>query len=345
MSRMHRQQGAALIVVLMMFSIIYVIAIEIMYRQDRFRARTQSLMSWDTRYQYALAAEAVAIRALTDDLDQDNAEGNLVDDCVAESWAINLPPTPYEDAMITASVQDLQGRFNLNWLVIREGDAFVRSEVWRERLATMLGTTLINSGKAQTLSHEMADWIDSNNLVDELEGAEDAEYRFRRTPNLPAAHESELRALLSAEASDFPDDGNFWGLFTALPLETRININTAPIPVLDAILSDTVGPEGTQAIKELREEDAISNLDTLMEKLPFSELEEQQIQEMSALLGIKSEYFQVMIDIQHDGRTSRLISRIQRPERGPAKVFSRQVVPRVRPLEPACNPLYNDEQL
>nr|WP_231867833.1 hypothetical protein [Alcanivorax sp. HI0007] len=34
----------------------------------------------------------------------------MVDDCVEEQWAVQLPPTPYEDAMLSASVQDLQGR-------------------------------------------------------------------------------------------------------------------------------------------------------------------------------------------------------------------------------------------
>ena len=74
-------------------------------------------MQWDKRYQYAMAAEVVAQQGLIDDLQDDQNNNALVDDCVEEQWAVQLPPTPYDDAMLSASVQDLQGRFNLNWLV------------------------------------------------------------------------------------------------------------------------------------------------------------------------------------------------------------------------------------
>ena len=339
----RRQKGVALIVVLMMFAILYVIAIEVMYRQDRFRARTENLLEWDARYQYALAAEAIARRGLLDDLNSDREDGSMVDDCQDEIWAVNLPPTPYEDALISATVQDLQGRFNLNWLVRLEGDQFVRDEAWRERLALLLAATLTDPGKAERLSHEMADWLDSNNIVDGIEGAEDAEYRYRRTANLPAAHESEMRALLSMRAEDIPEE-NFWGLFTALPNDTRLNINTAPLPVLDAIFADTVGAAGTQRVAEIRQQGAIDDVGTLLGEPPFNQLETEQRQQLAEILDVRSDFFQVMINIQRAQQRSRLITRIHRPAQGASQVFSRQLVPVMGPLEAACNPLYEVEQ-
>lgn len=336
----RKQKGMALIVVMMIFAIIYIIAVEVMYRQDRFRARTENLLEWDARYQYALAAEAVAKRGLLDDLANDQEQGAMVDDCQDEGWAVNLPPTPYEDALLSATVQDLQGRFNLNWLVQLEGDAFVRDEAWRERLAALLAATLTDPGKAQRLSHEMADWLDSNNIVDGIEGAEDAEYRYRRTPNMPAAHESEMRALLSMRADDIPEEQHFWGLFTALPNTTLLNINTAPLPVLDAIFADTIGSAATQRIAELRQQGAIDDIGTLFGEAPFSEIESEQRQQLAGLFDVRSDYFQVMINVQRGEQRSRLVTRLFRPAEGATEVFSRQLVPVMGPLEPACNPLY-----
>lgn len=336
----RKQRGMALIVVMMMFAIIYIIAIEVMYRQDRFRARSENLLEWDARYQYALAVEAVAKRGLLDDLIADQEEGALVDDCQDEAWAVNLPPTPYENAMLTATVQDLQGRFNLNWLVQLEGDQFVRDDVWRERLAALLAITLKDPTRAQRLSHEMADWMDTNNIVDGIEGAEDAEYRYRRTPNLPVAHESELRALLSMNAEDIPEE-NFWGLFTALPTSTTLNINTAPLPVLNAVFADTVGATAGQRIAELRRQGAIQDVSALFNEPPFDQIETEQRQELANMLDVRSDYFQVMINVQRGDLRSRLITRLFRPQEGATEIFSRQLVPVMGPLEPACNPLYD----
>ena len=337
----QRQRGVALIVVLMMVSLMAVIATDMMVRQDRFRARTENLTDWDMRYQYAIAAETVAIQALIDDLEDDRHNNALLDDCVDEQWAISLPPTPYEDAVLSATVQDLQGRFNINWLVSQQGTEFQRDEGWRERLARLLAETLTDPLKAQTLSHELADWLDTNNMVDGVEGAEDAEYRWMRTPNSPAAHESELRALRSMSATDIPSP-LFWTLFTALPPGTRLNVNTAPLPVLDALFADNVGEAGTQQIKTLREEAAIGSIDELMAQAPFAALEDDMRTALAAMLDVRSSYFQVMIDVVHNDQRSRLVTRLQRLEQGPTEVFSRQLVPVLGPLEPPCNAFYNE---
>lgn len=341
MSPVRRQRGMALIVVLMMVALMTVIATEVMFRQDRFRARTENLTDWDQRYQYAIAAETVAIQGLIDDLEDDRNNNALVDDCVDENWAVNLPPTPYEDAVLSATVQDLQGRFNLNWLVTQQGTDFVRDEVWRERLAALLGDTLTDPGKAQRLSHEMADWIDTNNIVDGVEGAEDPDYRWRRTPNAPATHDSELRALRSMRAEDIPGP-LFWSLFTALPVDTRLNVNTAPQPVLDAIFADNVGTAGRQLIVNLREEGAISSIDELMAQAPFSAMEAEARQALQQRLDVRSNYFQVVVDVRRNDQRSRLMTRIQRLEQGPTQVFSRQLVPVLGPLEPPCNAFYSE---
>lgn len=330
------QQGAALIIVLMLFAILMAISVEVLYRLDRFRTRTDNLLSWDQRYQIALAAEAVAIQALIDDLENDGTRSELTDDCVTDRWGVQIPPTPYEGALLTASVQDLQGRFNLNWVVTAENGQYVHNPIAISYLEHLLAALLPDPSRAAVLALEMADWIDTDNLVNGIDGAEDGEYRDRRTPNTLAAHESELRALRSFRPEDSGGPA-FWSYLTALPPVTLLNVNTAPAPVLDAVLSNTVGNAGTQQILALREQGAITSISTLMGQAPFTSLNPAQRTALESMLTVRSDYFQVMVDVKMGETVTRLVTRIARPDNGPVVVFSRQLVPLLSPLEPPCN--------
>ena len=339
-----RQQGAALIIVLMLFAVLMALSVEVLYRLDNFRTRTSNLLDWDKRYQYALAAEALAIQALIDDLEKDRNSNQLTDDCVTDTWGITLPPTPYEGAVFTASVQDLQGRFNLNWLVTAQpgqaaaGPEYLRNPDAIAFLEQLLATTMPDPSKASALAMEMADWMDSDNLVNGIDGAEDGEYRDRRTPNIPVAHESELRALRSFSAED-SGGAEFWSHLTALPNTSMLNVNTAPAKVLDAVLSSTVGNAGTQLILQQREQGAIADMAGLLSQAPFSTLQPDQRTALENMLTLKSEFFQVMVDVKSGDAVSRLVTRIYRPDNAETVVFSRQLVPLLSPLEPPCNTL------
>ncbi len=343
LTRNAKQRGVALIIVLMLFAILATITLEIVFRQDRFLTRADNLLQWDKRYQYAIAAEVVAQQGLIDDLEDDRNNNAMVDDCVEEQWAVQLPPTPYEDAMLSASVQDLQGRFNLNWLITASGDEFIRNPRAIAQLTRLIEQTFPGEANASRLANEMADWLDSNNIVDSVEGAEDPEYRNRRTPNLPAAHESEMRALLSFRVADQPAEPQAWGLLTALPLGTTLNVNTAPPQVLDAVIGDMAGTAAVQAVLDARQEKPVTEISELMKLPPLDDLSADEKNDLASLLGVSSEYFQVMVDVEVDGQLSRLVSRLRRAtgQGETTAVFSRQVSPLLTPLEPACNPFYN----
>lgn len=339
---MNKQRGIALIAVLLLVALMVIIGTEVMFRQDRYFARTQRLVDWDQRYQYAMAAEVLALRVLNDDLEQDRNHTVLTDDCVNDFWAVELPPTPYENAWLTASVQDLQGRFNINNVVALQGEDFVRNEAAQRRLVYLLESLLREPGKAELLASELGDWLDTNNLIDDAQGAEDADYRWRRTPNVPVAHESELRALKSFTAQEFAEI-DFWGLFTALPAGSKLNINTAAPLVLNAYFADTVGLEGTAFVLEQRAEGAIEDLSQLFASGPFAALEEEQVNALLELFTVRTDYFQVMVEVRTNEHTQRVATRIQRLDNGEVNVYSRQVVPRLRPMEPACNPFYSND--
>lgn len=335
-----RQSGVALIVVLMIFAIAATLASAILYRQSHFQERTGNLLNWDLRYQYALSVEAIAVQGLQMDLEQDMTENQLLDSCAFEQWAVALPPTPYAEAIVTASVQDLQARFNLNWVVKGNGDSFIQDPEGIKALQRLLSNLLSDPASADKLAYELADWADSNSQVDAIDGAEDESYELYRTPNLPIADESEFSALLGM-APELIANPDFWQYVTALPLPSKLNVNNAPPMVLDAVLGEVAGTGAAEAIVNLRASHPIASLDEIMEIEPFSELPNDQAKAIRERLSVNSHYFQVMTDAKVAGQFTRLASRLVRPEQGETQVYSRELLPRLGPLESACNPVYN----
>lgn len=336
-----RQRGVALVVVLTLFALAASLASVILYRQSHFQERTANLFEWDQRYQLALSVEAVAIQGLTLDRWQDEQDNQLSDACQFEQWAVTLPPTPYDRALVSATVQDLQARFNLNWVVKAEGDQYVQDADGIAMLQRLLSALLLQPQKAQMLAFQVADWADSNVSIDDIDGAEDESYSLSRTPNLPLAHESEMRALAGFDVTDVNDV--FWQYVTALPVPSTLNVNNAPTVTLDAVIGHVAGDEAVQAVLELRQEKSIDNLDELFELAAFQTLEDNQKQLLRERLGVATQYFQVMTDISIDNQYTRLASRLIRPQNGQVSVYSREIQPRISPLETACNPVYNND--
>lgn len=365
------QQGSALVVVLLIFALAFSLAVDVIYRQHHVQTRTANLLDWDYRYQYAVAAETLAIQGLIDDLQDDQENNELVDDCKKESWSGPFA-FPYEDAMIAASVQDLQGRFNLNSLVADSNGAFVRDAEAVIRLERLLASVLppAYASRASQLANEMADWVDSDTLVNGADGAEDTEYRLRRTPNQPIAHESDMRALRSfdaelaaaieeesakaaAKSAALLSQGAqgaaqtsaaggsstaFWQFFTALPFTARINVNTAPEKVLEAYFADVGAQAAAKTVVAQRQTDPYVSVSDVLSLPEFSKVDATQQTNLAALLSVGTEYFQVGIDVSTDSGMSRLVTRIKRPDSGETKVFARALQPVLSPLEPACNP-------
>jgi general secretion pathway protein K len=371
-SSRHGQQGSALVVVLLIFALAFSLAVDVIYRQHHVQTRTANLLDWDYRYQYAVAAETLAIQGLIDDLQDDQKNNELVDDCKKESWSGPFA-FPYEDAMIAASVQDLQGRFNLNSLAVDSDGTFVRDAEAIIRLERLLASILppAYANRAAPLANEMADWIDSDTLVNGADGAEDTEYRLRRTPNQPVAHESDMRALRSFDAelaaaieeaaskaaaksaallsqgsatggSQANATGNtdaaFWQFFTALPFTARINVNTAPVKVLEAYFADVGAQAAAQTVVAQRQTEPYVSVSDVLSLPEFSKVDTTQQSNLAQLLSVGTEYFQVGIDVSTDSGMSRLVTRIKRPDSGETKVFARALQPVLSPLEPACNP-------
>lgn len=369
----RRQKGSALVVVLLIFALAYSLAVEVIYRQDHVQTRTANLLDWDYRYQYAVAAETLAIQGLIDDLEDDQRNNEIMDDCVTEKWAGPFS-FPYEDAVISASVQDLQGRFNVNAVVEANQSTgqFTSAPNMLPRFQALLSSVLpsTHTSYAVGLANQMVDWIDSDTNANSADGAEDSEYLYSRTPNHPIMDESEMRALLSFDESLASEINKaqrqtvssagagttsqpakpaprFMSYFTALPTydlsgavpgPPKLNVNTAPQAVLEAYFSLYGAQAAAATIVQERAKQPYLQVADVLALPDFSKLTVAQRPELESRLSVSTEYFQVVIDVGMESGVSRLVTRIQRQAQGETRVISRALMPVLEPLEPACNP-------
>ncbi|MBV9620133.1 MAG: general secretion pathway protein GspK, partial [Gammaproteobacteria bacterium] len=132
--------------------------------------------------------------------------------------------------MLTASLEDLQGRFNLNNLVDEHGvpDA-VKTAAFTQLLAGL--------GLEEKWTGYLIDWIDHDIAPSTPDGAEDTVYMGQsppyRTPNRYITSITELLALPGFGRERFLKIAPY---VSALPHNTKINLCTAAGLVLDAFL-------------------------------------------------------------------------------------------------------------
>ncbi|MBA3564014.1 MAG: type II secretion system minor pseudopilin GspK [Gammaproteobacteria bacterium] len=250
------QRGVAAITAILMVALATIIAVSLVWENHLDQRRTGSLLAMDQALMVALGAEAWAADILVADLQ------NTATDHLGEQWAIPLPPLPVDGGEVAGQLEDMQGRFNINNLVTLEGIANPPGVQQFERLL-----------EALELDPEWAqiavDWLDAD--IDEgfPSGAEDDVYTGLRVPyrtaNQLLTSVTELMALVEMDRETFE---LLRPHIAALPIGSRINVNTATGPVLQS-LSATIGPSEATSLIEARADtgfpDYIGAFGTLVE--------------------------------------------------------------------------------
>lgn len=228
MNFLHSQRGAALITAMMIVTIATAIAYMAGAAQRLDIRRTENVLLSEQSFMYLLGAEDWAKSIIKQD--------DRSFDAANEAWATAITAIPISGGSISGALEDLQGRFNLNSIVL--GDQIVT--VAMERFDRLLERLQID----RNIALAIADWIDEDIEAQGALGAEDNYYLglegAYRTANRPMASVTELRLIrgitLEVYAKLLPH-------VTVLPSGTSINVNTASVELLGALHPDLDGPK------------------------------------------------------------------------------------------------------
>ena len=215
----RRSRGAALVLAMLLAALAAVVAVAVAAEQNRWFADVAN-----RRDQVQAQALALAGVQWSRQIMQDDARAGSIDH-LGEAWAYPLPRTPLENGSIEGSIEDAQGRLNIN--NFPTNDALGKEERARfARLAASRGVA------ATSLAAVAAALMPPP--------AEDGAQRGATPATAPAAPPG-LRPVRAAELAAIPgvtarDAAQLLPFVVALPAATPLNINTASPVVLAAAL-------------------------------------------------------------------------------------------------------------
>ena len=317
MKNYSSQRGVALLTILVMVALATILAATIAKRQTNTAENTGYLMRQDQSLLYAKSAEAFFSELLI----QDSDNGSSIDH-LQENWAKPMPSFPVEDGSVSGKLLDESGKFNLNNLVKADGNQVDDSaRRWFEKLLQRVGLPA-------ELSQAVIDWQDTNDEVTGAMGAESSYYQgldpAYLTPNTKFHSIEELKLVRGFEGKNYDLIKPY---VTALPEQTKLNMNTAPALLLASIdpKVDVKAIEQQLKVKET-ELTHFNNVDDLWKLSAFSGIDEQSKTDAASLLDSKSNYFTAQIEVMLSERKRQFNSLMMRKDKQ-VIVYSRSLAP------------------
>lgn len=317
MKNYSSQRGVALLTILVMVALATILAATIAKRQTNTAENTGYLMRQDQSLLYAKSAEAFFSELLI----QDSDNGSSIDH-LQENWAKPMPSFPVEDGSVSGKLLDESGKFNLNNLVKADGNQVDDSaRRWFEKLLQRVGLPA-------ELSQAVIDWQDTNDEVTGAMGAESSYYQgldpAYLTPNTKFHSIEELKLVRGFEGKNYDLIKPY---VTALPEQTKLNMNTAPALLLASIdpKVDVKAIEQQLKVKET-ELTHFNNVDDLWKLSAFSGIDEQSKTDAESLLDSKSNYFTAQIEVMLSERKRQFNSLMMRKDKQ-VIVYSRSLAP------------------
>ena len=207
------QRGIALLTAMLVMSLATMTAVSMSADQQLFFRRTENVLYHEQAYLYMLGAEDWGKQVLARDFTANKTDSKKDD------WATVLPPIPVEGGSIGGSVEDLQGRFNINNLADPTNTAAL--DAFKELLAiNSLPPGLVNA---------VLDWLDPDQQVRFPGGAEDVDYMQGERPyRADNGLMGSVSELLYIKGFDYKMYEALAPALIALPVTgTPVNVNTA----------------------------------------------------------------------------------------------------------------------
>jgi type II secretory pathway component PulK len=232
-----RQRGVALLTAILLVALGTILAATMAYETAMTAQRAQATFAFDQSLLIAEAGEALAAYALVQSRKQDQQH-----DAKGQLWSMPYGPVEIVPGVtLLASLEDMQGRFNLNNLVKPDGGTDPAAVTQFENLLQLAQVE-------PKWASMIADWIDGDSVANGPDGAEDSTYLSQvppyRAANRQITSASELLALPGFGRDRYLRIIRY---VTALPTgsqtgggqtsgKTLVNLCTAQRYVLDALV-------------------------------------------------------------------------------------------------------------
>lgn len=314
---MKKQQGIALITILVMVALATILAATIAKRQANTAENTAYLIRQNQSLLYAKSAEAFLLELLKDDLKNAGEVDHL-----QENWAKPMPAFPVEDGFVSGILQDESGKFNLNSLVQEDGTPNLKAKAWFEKLLKRVGLP-------ENLSEAVIDWQDADHETIGAMGAEANYYQGLTQGYLPANRKfhdiKELKLVRGFEGKKYLQIADY--VSAAPTLDSKVNINTASALLL-ASLDPKLDINTVQQVLQQRQANLahFSNIQDFWQTEPFSQVSPDLQSEVNNLLGVQSQHFKAKIEVLFNQRKRQLNSDLVRKDKH-VYVIARSMAP------------------
>lgn len=310
------QQGVALLTILLIVALAAIVAAGIVKHERNSLENTQYLLRQNQSLWYARSAESFFAELLAQDYDDSPSV-----DYNSETWAQPMPAFPVEDGYVAGVLQDETGKFNLNSLVLANDQVNVAAQQWFNRLLQRVGI-------AAETSEAVIDWQDVNEETTGAMGAESNYYQGLNpgylSPNRKFVSIEELKQVRGFEGEKFALIAPY---VSALPVNAKLNINTAPALVLASIdPSIDVQALSNQLKQQQNQLQYFSGIEDLWQLPAMQGIDAANKQSVSTLIGLSACCFSAKIEVMLSNRKRNFNSLMVR-QQSKVYVYSRSLVP------------------
>jgi general secretion pathway protein K len=301
-----KQQGVALIIVLLIVAIVSVLATEMGGRLQLQVKRASNIKENNQAYWYAMGAEQYARKSIKELMDNDGKVIHL-----DQAWNQEFV-YPIDGGGIQAQLSDMQSCFNLNALkeptnnpTAGGGPLLPERMLAFERLLQNVEPE-IPSYNIDMLRDSLVDWLDADDSPTGF-GVEDSEYESLQFPYVAAnnymVHKSELRLINGVEVAWLRE---LLKLVCVLPNDSlfSININTVSEENAAVIAAATgLSLSDAQSILASRDTEGFQTTEVFLNDPSIQALEPKLKNEQIAWFDVKTSYFMLNTKTKYNDAT------------------------------------------
>ncbi len=238
-ARPGNQRGVALIMVLLILAIATVALVSMSSSRQLDIRRTENLLRSAQAFEYVYSLESWAANTLRDDLRENKI------DSFDDSWTKPLSETAVSGGTVQARLTDLQGRFNLNNLLVEEKP----SDLDLQRFKRLLAELKIKPAVVDAI----LDWMDADSEIRYPDGAEDETYFQEKKPYRSANRQfADVSELLLVHGITQQDYSKLKPYIYVEGGYTPINVNTAEPLLLRSLAHDLSAKDAELLIRAIR---------------------------------------------------------------------------------------------